>query len=267
MAEPPPPASERGRERSLSRSMLHRDLNMLQTYAARYPSQRSVDHPGSHGRSGSRSHGRSSSRTYRAASPMSTRAADGGGRSHERRSSNLISSNNHSAWNTDSIESLQGEMEAAMAGMLYQYTKRVNQEMQFYDELEATATANPEFAKPERAISWTIKEVCWWLIKLHLEKYAKTFSELGIDGNILLYDIDEDILEREVGIRPLHMRKLMRELNKLRKVNEVESKVLEAASASESELVLALRAELEEQRRVNNELRHQLLQYRQASRR
>lgn len=61
-----------------------------------------------------------------------------------------------------------------------------------------------------------MKEVCHWLNKIHLDKYIGSFRNQIIDGSILLRDLDEAMLINELGIKRLHVKKVLREIAKLK---------------------------------------------------
>ena len=85
--------------------------------------------------------------------------------------------------------------------------------------MEQQAANNPEWAKPERALEWTPKEVAFWLDSIELSQYARKFDEEQIDGSILLNDCNKNLLTIDMSIKPLHVGKILREVDKLRKLN------------------------------------------------
>ena len=89
-------------------------------------------------------------------------------------------------------------------------------------EMEEQAANNPEWAKPERALEWSPKEVAFWLDSIELNQYARKFDEEQVDGSILLNDCDNNLLRNDMGIKPLHVGKILREVDKLRKINRDE---------------------------------------------
>lgn len=114
------------------------------------------------------------------------------------------------------MNSQEQDMSAAMSAMVSSYQTRLNDEATFLDEIQDEAEENEDFAKEERADEWTVKEVCFWLNKIHLDKYIKGFRDQIIDGSILLRDLDEVMLINELGIKKLHVKKLLREITKLK---------------------------------------------------
>merc|ERR1712228_663029 len=57
---------------------------------------------------------------------------------------------------------------------------------------------------------------------IELSQYARKFDEDQLDGSILLNDCDKSLLSVEMGIKPLHVGKILREVNKLREINKDE---------------------------------------------
>jgi len=87
-------------------------------------------------------------------------------------------------------------------------------------EMEKKAELDPDWAKAERALEWTPKEVAFWLDTIELSQYARKFDDEQLDGSILLNDCDKSLLSMEMGIKPLHVGKILREVNKLREINK-----------------------------------------------
>lgn len=133
-----------------------------------------------------------------------------------RKPSNLINTNTMNLWDSNTVNNQEQDMSAAMQSMVNSYQTRLNDEAAFLDEIQDEAEENEDFAKPERADEWTVKEVCFWLNKIHLDKYIKGFRDQIIDGSILLRDLDEKMLLNELGIKRLHVKKVLREITKLK---------------------------------------------------
>lgn len=78
---------------------------------------------------------------------------------------------------------------------------------------------------------WTGEDVIEWLRYIGLEQYAPTFSQLRIDGYLIL-DLTEDDLEGELQVSvKLHRKKLMKAIEELKLLEGTE-----AAGASKSKL-------------------------------
>lgn len=66
------------------------------------------------------------------------------------------------------------------------------------------------------AKQWSCEDVGVWLARLGLQQYVDTFAENAVDGSALLDDIGEQELLGDLGVKGLHAKKLLREINKLR---------------------------------------------------
>merc|ERR1719203_1257434 len=129
-------------------------------------------------------------------------------------------------------------------------------EADFLDEMEEEAMANgASFGNAQRAEDWSVKEVCYWLNRIHLDKYMKSFRDQIIDGSILLRDLDQMMLENELGIKRLHVKKIMREINKLKNQS---LKFKKQSNDTRDELIQSLRNEIDELKTKNKSLSNQL---------
>merc|ERR1711897_94 len=63
---------------------------------------------------------------------------------------------------------------------------------------------------------WTDDEVSDWLKQEGLKKYSKQFKKEGIDGRVLLVDLNKTNLKRDLGVKSVHVDKLMRGIQELR---------------------------------------------------
>lgn len=63
---------------------------------------------------------------------------------------------------------------------------------------------------------WTVEDVQSWLGRTNLKMYTTQFLNQGVDGGILLNDINEENLRTDLGVASLHVSKFMREICKLR---------------------------------------------------
>jgi len=64
--------------------------------------------------------------------------------------------------------------------------------------------------------SWGVNDVSGWLNRLGLGMYAQTFAQNGVDGSMLIHDISDKVLQDDLGVRPFHLNKFSRELQKIR---------------------------------------------------
>lgn len=264
------------RGRSLSRQILGNDLDLVNKYASKYNSKpkgaglkrtqtySAVPNPyasygayGGYGGGGG-GNGYNYSHGYGSGSGSSTGSGYGSARRKPRRQpSNLINASTLTQWDQNAMNSQEQDMSAAMSAMVSSYQNRLNDEATFLDEIQDEAEDNEDFAKEERADEWTVKEVCFWLNKIHLDKYIKGFRDQIIDGSILLRDLDESMLLNELGIKKLHVKKLIREITKLK--NKA-TKLKKENNDTRDELIQSLRTEVEELKAKNKSLQQELQQ-------
>ena len=76
--------------------------------------------------------------------------------------------------------------------------------------------ADPQFCKDTNAEEWDYYEVAYWVNKNGYEYAMKRFYDEQIDGNVLLYDVNYNMLVNQLGVTSIHSQKFMRSLNELR---------------------------------------------------
>jgi len=268
------------RGRSLSRQMLGNDLDLVNKYASKYapsaskPSSRRTatatssysalpnSYGGGYGNYTGYTHQASASyqHGYGSGSSNSSSSSLYGSRSkpapkNRRQPSNLMSSATASQWDAHTVDHQQQDMSAAMSAMVNSYQSRVAEEAEFLDEMQHEAEQSEDFARPSRAEEWSVKEVCFWLNKIHLDKYIKPFRDQIIDGSILLRDLDEQMLVNELGVKRLHVKKLQREIGKLLSKS---TKLKKESNDQRDELISTLRQEIEELETKNKRLLREL---------
>jgi len=172
-----------------------------------------------------------------------------------RQPSNLMTAASASQWNASTMDHQTQDMSAAMSSMVSSFQSRVADDADFLDEIQHEASQSPEFAKAERAEEWSVKEVCFWLSKIHLDKYIKPFRDQIIDGSILLRDLDDAMLVNELGVKRLHVKKLQREIGKLAGKS---AKMKKESNDQRDELIETLREEVVELERKNKRLLREL---------
>merc|ERR1712087_706278 len=151
-------------------------------------------------------------------------------------------------WDAQSVGSQHEDMAQAMGSMVGTFQTTVNQEAAFLDEIEAEAHENDNFGQSERADEWSVKEVCHWLNRIHLDKYIGSFRNQIIDGSILLRDLDEAMLINELGIKRLHVKKILREITKLKNKSP---KLKKENNDTRDDLIHSLRNEIDELKKKN----------------
>jgi len=139
---------------------------------------------------------------------------------HSRKPSNMFHAGDTENWSNAAIANLENQMTQAFLKQGADEIQHQEEEEEYFVEMEKEAATNPDWAKPERALEWTPKEVAFWLDTIELSQYARKFDEEQLDGSILLNDCDKTLLQIEMNIKPLHVGKILREVDKLRKINK-----------------------------------------------
>ena len=67
---------------------------------------------------------------------------------------------------------------------------------------------------------WEEEEVVNWLIDNGLKKYAKAFEREAIDGRTLLVDINKTNLKRDLGVKSVHINKMMTLISELQLMSD-----------------------------------------------
>jgi len=174
-----------------------------------------------------------------------------------RKPSNLVSSSSAHQWGVDALSEEHSQMVNAMNSMISQQSVVLDRKKRILDMVEEASndSSNPDFGKLERADDWDVLEVCWWLSSIHLDKYLETFHSLTVDGSILLRDLDETVLLKEIGIKRLHVRKMMREIQKLRDLSPKFKKMKQ--DENNNPQLQSLKAEIEALKKENHHLREE----------
>ena len=118
----------------------------------------------------------------------------------------------------DSNESKQ-EMASALTSLISTFHDEVQQQDELLSALQNEATSNPDFGKKSRSNLWTTNEVCYWLQNIGLQDYIQSFYASSIDGAILLNDVTYDILKNDLNVKPIHVSKILREIDNLKVYN------------------------------------------------
>jgi len=58
--------------------------------------------------------------------------------------------------------------------------------------------------------------VCYWLYKIGFSEYVHSFQEKKIFGDILVTDMDNDVLSRELNVKRIHINSILREIQELK---------------------------------------------------
>ncbi|ETO30171.1 hypothetical protein RFI_06949 [Reticulomyxa filosa] len=87
----------------------------------------------------------------------------------------------------------------------------------FLNELEEKKRNNPSFAVDRNVKQWREEEVCFWMNQIGFGEYVQDIREKKIFGDILVTDMDNDMLSRELGVKRIHINSILREIQELKK--------------------------------------------------
>jgi len=236
---------KRFKNRTLSRTILGSDLDLINKYASKYGSSTNIafNNPTKYY---TKSFTANNIYNYNNTSSNNI---------HKKQPS-LITTNNDALFNKNELISREQQMQQAMTNMLGSYNDKIMKHQNIVDEINYEKKINPEFGNIKNSDDWTNLEVCNWLIKIHLDKYLKNFMDQTIDGSILLRDLNENILKTELGVKALHVKKFQREIQKLR---EASPKFQEAqAKQDDKVLIKTLTMEVETLQNENVNLKNQI---------
>merc|ERR1712228_36538 len=113
---------------------------------------------------------------------------------HSRKPSNMFHVGDNEKWSASAINNLEKQMTQAFLKQGAEEVQHQEEEEEYFLEMEKKAETDPDWAKPERALEWTPKEVAFWLDTIELSQYARKFDEDQLDGSILLNDCDKSLL-------------------------------------------------------------------------
>jgi len=139
---------------------------------------------------------------------------------HSRKPSNMIHAQDAENLSFRDIDRMEKQMTKALIIQGQDQLRQAEEEEEYIADIQHQADQDPNWAKPERALQWTPKEVAFWLDSIELSQYARAFDEEQVDGSILLNDCDKGMLSQEMGIKTLHVGKILREVDKLRVLNQ-----------------------------------------------
>eukprot|EP01083_Nonionella_stella_P212466 767268_1 len=121
----------------------------------------------------------------------------------------LITADDAEQWDTAEVSLAEAEMRQAMEQMVDSEMEKITRTNEFCEEL-SRRVADPEFCKDLNAENWNYYEVAYWVQKNGYDYCMKRFYDQKIDGNVLLYDINVNMLINTLGVNTLHANKFMR---------------------------------------------------------
>ena len=179
--------------RSLSRQILGSDMDLVNKYATKYTSNsmmgrvkrsqtyNNVQNPynqsyGGYNQSYAPSANYGMNRVYNHGYNSSSNSSNSNNSNNysnnkksRRQPSNLINPHTFNQWDQSSVNSQQSDMSEAMSLMVNSYQSKLEKEADFLDEMEEEAMHNESFGDVQRAEDWSVKEVCYWLNRIHLD--------------------------------------------------------------------------------------------------
>ncbi|ETO24083.1 hypothetical protein RFI_13076 [Reticulomyxa filosa] len=131
---------------------------------------------------------------------------------HKKEGSGLLKNGDETRWSHAKMSFIEEEMKEALIGLATQMEETVTKEEvetncvvaieeqfldvkdAFEDEFQKMLDEDPESFKFENVKNWKVHQVVNWLIQNDMKQYTKAFYEEGIDGDILLNDITDNLL-------------------------------------------------------------------------
>ena len=93
----------------------------------------------------------------------------------------------------------------------------LKEEEKLYAEMEKQQEDQDNFGEIENAENWNRYEVAYWMeSEVKLSEYMVAFMKAHVDGSILLSDLGSDYLCLELGVKRVHVQKIMRAIVELR---------------------------------------------------
>merc|ERR1712176_1033924 len=89
-------------------------------------------------------------------------------------------------------------------------------EDQVEEEIRKEMEQNDQFCLEEKAMEWSVAEVCNWLKGIQFGPYCRVFMSAQIFGDVLLQDIGTRMLKK-FNVTSMHIPKLLRQIKGLRK--------------------------------------------------
>jgi len=174
-------------------------------------------------------------------------------RRYERYDDTRYGANNVSVSSLRSMPSMASTVSSSSTSLYRSPEKGWSLDTKFLDKIQRAADSTSNFADRRRAELWNVKEVCFWLRQIHLDRYITPFREHHVDGSILMLDLNESLLVHTLNVRRLHVKKVLREIKKLHQ----KSNVAHAVDPRDA-LIQSLKAEIVGLKEQNAQITEQL---------
>ena len=115
------------------------------------------------------------------------------------------------------IAAMEREIRGAMGDLANEEMVLLKEEEALYKELEQAEDQQQDFGNTQNAQNWNRFEVAHWIdVEVKLNEYMTSFMKAHVDGSILLNDLGRDYLVMELGVKRVHIEKIMRAITELR---------------------------------------------------
>eukprot|EP01083_Nonionella_stella_P296644 1007693_1 len=112
---------------------------------------------------------------------------------------------------------MEREMRKQMNEMTNNEMVILKEEEKLYQDLEKEEEEKTDFGIIENAMEWNRFEVGHWIdVEVKLNEYMTNFMKAHVDGSILLSDLGENYLVSELGVKRVHVAKILRAIVELR---------------------------------------------------
>ncbi len=129
----------------------------------------------------------------------------------------LLQSHEANEWKQGEVNLIEQEMMSAMQQLVDDEMQKLKDKQEWEEELERRAQS-PDFCNHENIKLWDEYEVAFWISTIGCDYSMHRFFYSQIDGSMLLFDMTPETLANDLGIKPLHVRKVLRAIAELRKV-------------------------------------------------
>ncbi|ETO34704.1 hypothetical protein RFI_02388, partial [Reticulomyxa filosa] len=118
-------------------------------------------------------------------------------------------------WHPSELALVEQEMTKQIESLVDQQISKIKTKQEWQTELERRALA-ADFADINNALKWDEYEVAYWLSTIGYEEYMQVFFQNKIRGDMLLYDLTAEFLQKDLRIRGLHVNTLLRAIQELK---------------------------------------------------
>ncbi|ETN98479.1 hypothetical protein RFI_39017, partial [Reticulomyxa filosa] len=142
-------------------------------------------------------------------------------------------------WNSSEMSLVEQEMTKQIESLIDEQISKIKTKQEWQTELERRALASdfavtnvPSFLicsharicltivviNKNNVLKWDEYEVAYWLSSIGCEEYMQVFFQNKIRGDMLLYDLTPEFLQKDLRVRGLHVNTLIRAIQELKTV-------------------------------------------------